>query len=90
VETQACGRALLASNIPAAREVIADGETGLLFHPGDVADLTAKTLRLAAAPDLRAAMGRTARARVGRHGLDRAVEAYEGVLRGVIRRSPAA
>lgn len=90
VETQACGRALLASDIAAAREVIADGETGLLFRPGDVADLTAKTLRLAGAPDLRAAIGRTARTRVGGHGLDRAVAAYERVLRGIIRRSPAA
>jgi len=90
VETQACGRALLASDIPAAREVIVDGESGLLFRPGDIADLTAKALRLAAAPELRAEIGRTARARIGGHGLDRAVAAYERVLRGVVQRPPAA
>jgi glycosyltransferase involved in cell wall biosynthesis len=32
LETQACARLLLASDIPGAREVIVDGETGLLFR----------------------------------------------------------
>ena len=34
VETQACGRVLVASDIRAAREVIVDGETGVLFRWG--------------------------------------------------------
>src|SRR5262249_40690772 len=52
VEAQACGRALVASEIAAAREVVVDSETGVLFPVGDVAKLTETTLRLAAAPDL--------------------------------------
>ena len=62
VETQACGRALVASDIRAAREVIVDGETGVLFRPGDVADLTEKILALAGAPERRPrSAGRRAR-----------------------------
>lgn len=80
VETQAAGGVLVASDIPAAREVVVDGETGILFRRGDVADLTGKVLWLAGAPELRAAIGRNARAAVGGHALDRAVEAYERVL----------
>jgi glycosyltransferase involved in cell wall biosynthesis len=90
VEAQACGRALVASDIPAAREVIVDGETGLLFPVGDVGALTATTLRLAAAPEMRAAIGRQARARAGPHALGGAVDAYERVLQEVARRAGAA
>lgn len=57
LETQACARTLIASDIPGARHVIDDGATGLLFRKGDVADLTATTLRAAADPALRAAIG---------------------------------
>jgi glycosyltransferase involved in cell wall biosynthesis len=87
VEAQACGRVLLASDIAAAREVVVDGETGVLFPVGDVAELTAKTLRLAAAPDARATLGRQARARVGPHALDAALDAYERLLQEVASQS---
>ena len=90
VEAQACGRVLVASDIPAAREVIVDGETGLLFPVGDVAALTAATLRLAAAPGMRAAIGGLACARAGPHALGGAVDAYERVLQEVARRPRAA
>lgn len=64
-----------------------DGQTGVLFRLGDVADLPAKTLRLAAAPDLRATIGQKARAGVGGHALEGALEAYERVLYAVTRQS---
>jgi glycosyltransferase involved in cell wall biosynthesis len=38
LETQACARVLLATDIPAAREVVVDGEDGLLFPVGDVTE----------------------------------------------------
>ncbi len=63
-----------------------DGQTGVLFRLGDVADLTAKTLRLAAAPDLRATIGQKARARGG-HALDGALEASERALYAATRQS---
>lgn len=76
LEAQACGRLLLASDIPAAREVVDDGETGLLFRKRDIDDLTAKTLRAAGDIPLRAAIGRTARERVRTHSVDTIVAAY--------------
>jgi glycosyltransferase involved in cell wall biosynthesis len=86
LETQACGRVLLASDIPAAREVIADGQTGLLFRTGEVDDLTATTLRAVGDPGLRAAIGRRARESVKGHDLSRTVADYERALLAVARR----
>jgi glycosyltransferase involved in cell wall biosynthesis len=86
VETQACGRVLLASDIPAAREVIEPGVSGLLFARGDCQALAAQTLRVAADPDLRQAIGRAARQRAETyHGLAGAVSAYECLLRLIAR-----
>lgn len=85
VETQACGRVLIASDIPAAREVIVHGETGLLFRLADVADLTAKTVLAARDPALRARIGQKARERAIAFSLDAAVARYEAVLEGVVR-----
>jgi glycosyltransferase involved in cell wall biosynthesis len=92
LEAQACGRVLLASDVPGAREVIADGQTGLLFRTGDVADLAAKTLRVAEDAELRRSLGNGARASVHPHDLSRAVADYQGAItrllhrpRGVVR-----
>jgi glycosyltransferase involved in cell wall biosynthesis len=85
LETQACARLLLASDIPAAREVIVDGETGLLFRTGDIGDLTTKTLTAAGDPELRAGIGRKAWQRVRTNALDHAVGAYVDALEAVVR-----
>ncbi len=86
VETQACGRVLLASDIPAAREVIVDGETGVLFRTGDVGHLTARTLEVAGDPSLRAAIGVRARQVSEGRTFGPALAAWEHVFREVIRR----
>ena len=86
LETQACARVLVASDIPPAREVVMDGETGLLFPRGDVAALTEQTVRAAGDPALRARIGRHAHARVQVHGLADAVARYANALEGVVRR----
>lgn len=88
LETQACGRVLVASDIPAAREVVLDGETGLLFKSGDVQDLTDKILRAAGDANLRARIGREARHRVKGHSLDDAVARYADVLIEAWHRTP--
>jgi glycosyltransferase involved in cell wall biosynthesis len=85
LETQACGRVLVASDIAAAREVIEDGETGVLFRTGDVDDLADKTVATARDAGLRARIGDKARIRVQAHALDRAVDAYLGVFDSAIR-----
>jgi glycosyltransferase involved in cell wall biosynthesis len=80
LEAQSCARLLLTSDIPAAREAITDGETGILFRRGDVQDLAAKTLHAAGHPELRAAIGWNARQQATRHSLPRTVDAYAAVL----------
>lgn len=64
IEAMACGRPVLASDIPGVRAVVRDGETGLLLRPGDVADLAAKLDALLDDPARRWAMGRRGRAEV--------------------------
>jgi len=87
LETQASARTLVASDIPGAREVVEDGETGLLFRTGDPADLASKILLAARDPELRAAIGQRARERVARHSLPRVVAAYAELFARVGRRS---
>ena len=87
LEAQACGRVLVASDIPAAREVVRHGGTGLLFRSGDHEDLAAQLATAANDPDLREEIGRQARHYVAqRHDLQQMVSAYEGVLTDVSRR----
>jgi glycosyltransferase involved in cell wall biosynthesis len=85
LESQACGRTVLASDIPASREVIRDGQTGLLFRRGDVAELAARVLAVAADPALRQRIGAAARRDAeGRHA-DVAVAQYEALFREAAR-----
>jgi glycosyltransferase involved in cell wall biosynthesis len=80
LETQACGRLLLASDIPAAREIIANGESGVLFPTGDIEALTASTLRAARDPAWRATIGQRARGCVQGHDADQVVRRYADIL----------
>ncbi len=86
LEAQACGRLLLASEIPAAREVVVNGENGLLFRLSDIEELTAKTLLAAEDSGLRANIGRNARESVQAYSLEDAVAAYAVACEEVIQR----
>jgi PEP-CTERM/exosortase A-associated glycosyltransferase len=57
LEAMAMGKAVLASNLPAMREIVRDGETGILFRASDVKDLATRATRLLGNPTLRAALG---------------------------------
>ena len=61
-EAYACGIPVVASQIGAVAEIVADGRTGLHFLPGDSDDLAAKIEWLEEHPAERAAMGSAARA----------------------------
>lgn len=89
LEAQACGRLLLSSDVDGARELIDDGETGLLYRSGDVDDLVAKTLLAAADADLRAAIGRRARAAALLHSREAGVSAYARGLEALVRSAGA-
>ncbi|MCB1777905.1 MAG: glycosyltransferase, exosortase A system-associated [Candidatus Competibacteraceae bacterium] len=51
LEAMAQGQLFIASDVGGHRELIRDGETGILFQAGDVTDLTAKALELLAHPE---------------------------------------
>jgi glycosyltransferase involved in cell wall biosynthesis len=62
IEAAASGRAIIATDVPGCREVVLDGENGLLVPAKDAAALAAAMRRLAADRALRAKMGRRGRA----------------------------
>jgi glycosyltransferase involved in cell wall biosynthesis len=76
LEALACGRPLLASDIPAAREVIEDGHNGFLFPLGDHQALADRVLALLDDGALRERIGPSARASVSDRSLERSVEMY--------------
>lgn len=85
LETQACARLLLASDIPGAREVIVDGETGILFRKGNIDDLTTKVLLAARDLKLRAVIGQKAREQVKSHSIENALTEYIATFKEVIQ-----
>jgi len=89
LEKQACGRVLLASDIPSAREVVVDGETGVLFRTGDVANLAARLLEILGDARLREAIGRQARPVAERYALEDVVATHEALFRDIISRHEA-
>ena len=88
LEAQACGRVLVASDIPAAQEAIVNDDTGVLFRKGDVVDLAAGTLRVAADPALRHAIGLRARRMAENRSIDTVVARYEAAFIEVARGIP--
>jgi glycosyltransferase involved in cell wall biosynthesis len=66
IEAAATGRAIVTTDVPGCREVVAAGENGLLVPPRDSAALAAALTTLLRDPVLRRRMGRTGRARAER------------------------
>ena len=64
IEAAACGRALVATDVPGCREVVTDGVDGLLVPVRDSASLAQALRRLASNADLRDRLGRAARKNV--------------------------
>lgn len=65
-EYMAAGKAIVAPDQPNIREVLADGETALLFDPGNHGAMWHAICRLAADPALRDRLGAAARAEIVR------------------------
>jgi glycosyltransferase involved in cell wall biosynthesis len=66
LEAAACGRALVATDVPGCREAVKPGETGILVPANDPRALAAALVGLARDPERRRAMGRAARERAVR------------------------
>jgi glycosyltransferase involved in cell wall biosynthesis len=79
VEANACGTTVLASNVEGLRDAVQDGETGLLYTFGDVADLSHKMIRLLTDHELRNRLNAIAWAT--RFDWERAAEQTIGLLK---------
>jgi glycosyltransferase involved in cell wall biosynthesis len=66
LEAAACGRAIVATDIPGCREIVSDGHNGILVPRGDIDALSKAIKRLLDDPALRKEMGQR-----GRHIVER-------------------
>ncbi|OJA92504.1 hypothetical protein BGV50_24210 [Burkholderia ubonensis] len=65
MEASAMGRPIVATDVPGCRDVVADGDTGLLCRARDSASLAERVMQMIAlGPDGRAAMGLRGRQKV--------------------------
>ena len=64
IEAAACGRPVVATDIPGCRAVITSEENGILVPPRDAQALANALVRLVRSPNLRQRMGKAARQRV--------------------------
>jgi glycosyltransferase involved in cell wall biosynthesis len=67
IESSYLGLPAVASNLPGVNEVVIDGQTGLLFTPGDEAALTTHLLTLLRNPALRSSLGQAAHQHAATH-----------------------
>ena len=58
LEAMACGRPVLASNLPGVRSVFTNNQEGLLLRPGSAADLADKIVKILASDELTNRLGR--------------------------------
>lgn len=84
LEAAAAGLPIVATDVPGCREVVADGENGLLVLPRDAAQLAGALQALIEHPGKRRAMGRAGRERVLReftteHVVRQTLDLYEDV-----------
>jgi glycosyltransferase involved in cell wall biosynthesis len=84
LEAQASGKLVLASDIPGNRELIVDGETGLLFPVSDVQKLADKMLRAASDRQLREQLGERAHQLAQQRSRQGMIEEYDSVLRELL------
>jgi glycosyltransferase involved in cell wall biosynthesis len=86
IEAMAAGRPVVASAVGGLREIVVQGETGVLVPPGDPAALAAALRELIADPARRARMGQAARRRAREnYSAAAVVPRIEAVYRDVLR-----
>ncbi len=85
LEAMATGRPVVATAIDGFRQVITDGEEGLLTPPGDEAQMAAALAKLLDSPQLRRQMGERGRRAAAGYAwplvADRVMSVYESALR---------
>jgi glycosyltransferase involved in cell wall biosynthesis len=83
-EYMAAGKPIVASNLPAIREILRDGENAVLTEPGSPEALAAAIGRLAGNPVLTERIARAAFHEANEYGWDRRAERLERVFETVI------
>lgn len=88
IEGAACGRALVASDVPGCREIVGHERNGLLVPPRDAASLAAALRRLLEDADTRQRMGRAGRELAQREfSLDHVISATLALYERLLGRS---
>lgn len=86
LESMAAGVPVIASDIPANREIIDDGRTGYLVRPGDSVAFAQYADRILAAPELAREIGTAARGYAReRHSVTAMVSAYAALYQELLR-----
>lgn len=75
------GRPVIGASIAATRDLVSDGEDGLIVPPADPPALADAILRLVASPETRARMGERGRAKVlAQYTTTAMIDAWESLL----------
>lgn len=85
MEAMASGKPVVATNVRGNRDLVEDGQTGLLIEPGDTASLASALERLLVDADLRKEMGSAGKARVQSFSLERVMEEMQSVYERWLR-----
>ncbi len=88
MEAMSLGLPCIASDIPPNRELITDGETGLLFPVGKSSDLTKLSAKVLSDAALADRLGQNARDRIAtQHKVEQMVEAHDAMYRSLLNSS---
>ena len=87
LEAAACGTPTVASDSPGLRDAVVHGETGFLVPHGDIEALAGRLQELLEDAALRRRLGQAARAFAERFSWERAADATEAHLAGVLERA---
>ncbi len=79
MEAMATGRPVVAADAMALPHLVQHGRNGLLYTPGDVAELAAHLRRLVEEPGLAAAMGRASSRIIAGHSIGATLDAFEWI-----------
>jgi glycosyltransferase involved in cell wall biosynthesis len=88
VESNACGTPVVSSNVPGLRDVVRDGETGLLYRYGDVPQLAGQVVRVLRERVLRERLTAGALAWASQFNWDTAAAETLAALRTRVSRHP--